>query len=75
MESAITNSLFGRTESTDSFKNNGRYSNACQRQNRLRLTACGPSEEYAIEQYESGKDKPESFETPEALIEDLHKPR
>lgn len=34
-----------------------------------------PNEEYAIEQYESGKDKPEPFETPEALIEDLHKPR
>ena len=34
-----------------------------------------PNEEYAIEQYESGKDKPESFETPEALIEDLHKSR
>lgn len=34
-----------------------------------------PNEEHAIEQYESGKDKPESFETPEVLIEDLHKSR
>ncbi len=32
-----------------------------------------PNEEYAIEQYESGKDKPKSFETPEALIEDLRR--
>ena len=34
-----------------------------------------PNEEYAIEQYESGKDKPELFETPEALIDDLRKPK
>lgn len=32
-----------------------------------------PNEEYAIEQYESGKDKPKRFETPEDLIDDLHK--
>ncbi len=32
-----------------------------------------PDEEYAIEQYESGKDKPKMFNTPEELIEDLHK--
>ena len=33
-----------------------------------------PNEEYAIEQYESGKVKTKLFETPEALIEDLHRP-
>ena len=33
-----------------------------------------PNEEYAIEQYESGKDKPKSFEAPKALPEDLHRP-
>ena len=33
-----------------------------------------PNEEYAIEQYESGKDRPRRFKTPEALVEDLHKP-
>ena len=33
-----------------------------------------PNEEYAIEQYESGKDKTKLFETPEALIEYLHRP-
>ena len=32
-----------------------------------------PNEEDAIEQYESGKDKPKSFKTPEELIADLHK--
>ena len=32
-----------------------------------------PDEEYAIEQYESGKDKTKLFETPEALIEDLRR--
>jgi|CryGeyDrversion2_4_1046615.scaffolds.fasta_scaffold64134_1 hypothetical protein len=32
-----------------------------------------PNEEYAIEQYESGKDKPKMFKTPEELIADLHK--
>ena len=32
-----------------------------------------PNEEHAIGRYESGRDKPESFETPEALIEDLHR--
>lgn len=32
-----------------------------------------PNEEYAIEQYESGKDTTKLFETPEALIEDLHR--
>lgn len=31
-----------------------------------------PNEEYAIEQYESGKDKPKRFKTPEDLIKDLH---
>ena len=33
-----------------------------------------PNEEDAIEQYESGKDRPKSFETAEALIKDLHRP-
>jgi len=32
-----------------------------------------PNEEYAIEQYESGKDRPKLFETAEELIADLHK--
>lgn len=32
------------------------------------------NEEYAIEQYESGKDKTKTFETADALIEDLHRP-
>ncbi len=32
-----------------------------------------PNEENAIDQYESGKDKPKSFKTPEELIADLHK--
>ena len=31
-----------------------------------------PNEERAIEQYESGKDTTKLFETPEALIKDLH---
>lgn len=31
------------------------------------------NEEYAIEQYESGKDRTKSFKTPEELIADLHK--
>ena len=33
-----------------------------------------PHEEDAIEQYESGKVKTKLFETPEALIEYLHRP-
>ena len=32
-----------------------------------------PNEEYAIEQYESGRDEPKRFKTPEATVEDLHK--
>ena len=31
-----------------------------------------PNEEYAIGQYESGRDEPGGFETPEDLIKDLH---
>ncbi len=31
-----------------------------------------PNEEYIVEQYESGADRPKSFKTPEELIADLH---
>jgi len=34
-----------------------------------------PNEEYAIGQYESGRDEPRRFENPEDLIKDLHKSR
>jgi len=33
-----------------------------------------PNEEYAIEQCESGKDRPKFFKTAEDLIADLHRP-
>jgi len=32
-----------------------------------------PNEEYAIEQYESGKDRPKFFKTAADLIADLHR--